>query len=110
MAGVEQNVLARRLLAIPEYKAKYLESVMKAARIMGAAGGLMDELITRYYAQMSADARADPNKQCAELGVPYTCGAAEFEAGVDYIRQFAQTRGFSVTSQANALGYVPPAE
>ena len=72
--------------------------------------GFMDELITRYYGQMSADARADPNKQCAELGVPYTCGAAEFEAGVDYIRQFAQTRGFSVTSQANALGYVPPAE
>jgi spore coat protein CotH len=104
MQGVERNVLARRALALPHLRQLYLDSLLKAASLMGASGGVMEQTINRLYDQMAVDARRDPFKQCSAAGVQHACGAAEFEKDIDYVRLFAQTHSGYVNQQFYALG------
>jgi spore coat protein CotH len=106
--GVNDNVLSRRLLAIPEYRQLFLSAVLEASTMMGGAEGLIEQSISRFYEQMGEAARQDPYKQCPVIGNP-SCGPAEFEAGVAYLREFAQVRGEEVIRQAYERGYIPPA-
>ena len=109
LQNVEQNVLARKLLNVPEYRNLFLETVARAAEIMGGPGGLMEETINRFQSQIQDIARADPYKQCAVAGEMRSCGAAEFDADVEYVRSFAQQRKDFVVGQLHALGYSLPA-
>ena len=105
LAGVAENALSKRLLAIPEYKNLYLDSLVRAANVIGSAGGWMSQEIDRLYAQVADTARADPNKRCAVNGVDTPCGAAEFEAEVVKIKDYAAQRGDFVVREAIAAGY-----
>ncbi len=109
LQGAEQNVLVRRLLNVPEYRNLFLETVAKAAEIMGGPGGLMEETINRFHSQIQDVARTDPYKQCAVNGEMRVCGATEFDADVEYVRSFAQSRKDIVEAQLKELGYSPPA-
>jgi spore coat protein CotH len=110
LQGVEQNVLARRLMNIPEYRNLFFETVAKAAEIMGGPDGFMEENIGRFQSQIQDFARKDPYKQCALAGEMRTCGAAEFDADVEYVRSFAQRRKDFVVEQLKSLGYDVGAE
>src|SRR5206468_9281763 len=45
-----ENVLAHRLLAIPEYRSYYLSQLARAADLLGGRGGWADQELTRLYA------------------------------------------------------------
>src|SRR5262249_1789182 len=47
--GVDNNILMRRLLALPEYRSTYLTAVMRALGLLGGEGGWADGEITRLY-------------------------------------------------------------
>jgi uncharacterized protein (TIGR03437 family) len=105
--GPNINRLAQRLVAIPQYQQVYLEAVAKAAALMGGAGGWADQEISREYAVIHAAATNDPNKQCTNLGVLYSCGAAEFEDAVQVMRNFLAARPSFVQSEIAAARYQP---
>ncbi|MCU1233133.1 MAG: Spore coat assembly protein-like protein, partial [Candidatus Solibacter sp.] len=52
LQNANQNVLMRRLMAIPEMKKYYLEAVVKTAMLAGGAGGWMQQEATSEYAQI----------------------------------------------------------
>jgi spore coat protein CotH len=109
-AGVNENVLARRLMEVPEFRTFFLRSVAEAAAIMGGEGGFMDATVSSLYSMVSDAAKSDPFKQCAIDGEMKPCGPGEFEAGVEYLRNFARLRLESISYQLNELGFVPAAE
>lgn len=107
--GVNQNVLARRAMAVPELRRTYLAAIVKAAMLAGGPGGWMEQELERLYSQVGETARADPHKQCSEAGVLISCGAAQFEQGVAKLRQFIRVRAEFVVREATAAGYLPVA-
>jgi uncharacterized protein (TIGR03437 family) len=107
--GENINVLAQRLIAIPEYRNAYLGALDKAADLLGGSGGWADEQIARQYALIRESATTDPNKQCSSDGALFSCGAAEFEQSVEAVRSFLAERAGVVTSQVAAAGHVAPA-
>jgi hypothetical protein len=54
------NVLARRLLAIPEYRSFYFFQLAKAADLLGGSGGWADQEVSRIYALIHGAALDDP--------------------------------------------------
>ena len=64
----EDNVLARRLLAIPEYRGYYFSQLDKAADLFGGPGGWADREVTRMYTLIHTAALDDPHKQCMQHG------------------------------------------
>ena len=105
--GVEQNVLARRAMQVPELRKTYLEALAKASTLAGGPGGWMDQEINRLYYQIRDMARLDPNKQCTTAGVMHPCGAEDFEREVERIRLFTRERAGFVTAEVIAAGYLP---
>jgi uncharacterized protein (TIGR03437 family) len=104
--GTDINHVTARLLKIPEYRASYLASINKAIRLFGGTGGWADQEITREYALIRDDARNDPNKQCIQTGGSLApCGAGEFEAEVQNIRNFVPQRNDWVTKELAIAGY-----
>lgn len=108
--GVNQNVLARRAMQVPELRNAYLEALLKAAKLAGGPDGWMEREIDRYYALIRDMARVDPHKQCSKDGVMYSCGAADFELAVEHVKRFARARSEFVISEVAAAGYKTPAE
>ncbi|MCX6633546.1 MAG: CotH kinase family protein [Acidobacteria bacterium] len=108
--GVDANVLARRAMQVPRLRNAYLEALNKAAELAGGAGGWMEAEVERFYALIGDMARHDPHKQCSDGGEMSSCGAADFEQGVESMRQFARLRAGFVISEVSAAGYRPPAE
>ncbi|MCX6636021.1 MAG: CotH kinase family protein [Acidobacteria bacterium] len=105
--GVEQNVLARRAMQVPELRKTYLDALAKASTLAGGPGGWMDQEINRLYYQIRDMARLDPNKQCTAAGVMHPCGAEDFEREVERIRLFTRERAGFVTAEVIAAGYLP---
>ncbi|MDP2998275.1 MAG: CotH kinase family protein [Bryobacterales bacterium] len=105
--GVEENVLARRAMQVPELRKTYLDALAKAAALAGGPGGWMDGEINRLYYQIRGMARLDPNKQCSTAGVIHPCGAEDFEREVEIIRLFTRERAGFVTAEAIAAGHLP---
>ncbi|MGO9128249.1 MAG: CotH kinase family protein [Bryobacteraceae bacterium] len=101
------NVLAQRLVGIPEYLNFYLGQVSKAANLLGGAGGWADNQITFEYGVIDTAASNDPNKQCMNYGVLYPCGTADFQNGVQYLHEFMATRSGNVTPEVQADGFQP---
>lgn len=107
LAGTTQNVLARRLLAMPRYRALYVKALVLAATTLGAKNGWADQEVNRAYSLIRDAALADPHKQCITSGVIHPCGAADFEASIQDLHSFLATRSGFVLSEVLRL---PPLE
>jgi spore coat protein CotH len=106
--GVQENVLARRLMTVPEWRQKYLEYLTTAAQMAGGREGWLGSELERLYTLIRQSASADPHKQCGVGGVLVSCGAADFEAAVQHLRAFAAARSAFVIAEARNAGYVAP--
>lgn len=107
--GVD-NVLARRLMAISEYKNFYLAQVAKAVNLLGGSGGWADQEVDRIYALIHDDAVNDPNKQCIALNSglpPSPCGPNSFEQGVRDMHAFIAARAPFVQNWLSQQRYQP---
>jgi len=107
----QENVLARRLMAIPQYRTFYLSQLAKAATLMGGAGGWADQEVSRMYNLIRPAAIDDPHKQCSQLGVarpPSPCGAADFEQAIQAMHAFVATRAAFVQKAVAQQGYQAP--
>ena len=69
LQNANQNVLMKRLMAIPEYRSSYFDSLAKATILAGGAGGWLETEARREYAQIQQAAYADPNKTYLNAGV-----------------------------------------
>ena len=101
------NLLAQRLVGIPEYLNFYLGQVSKAANLLGGTGGWADNLVTFEYGVIDAAASNDPNKQCMNYGVLYPCGTADFQDGVLHLHEYMADRCSYVMPDLQADGYQP---
>jgi uncharacterized protein (TIGR03437 family) len=108
--GPNINVLAQRLVGIPAYQTVYLGQLMRAVNLMGGTGGWADTEITQEYNIINdAASNDDPYKQCvAATGGFYTCGAADFQNGVDWLHSFFPARGAFVSQEVSTYGYQAP--
>jgi spore coat protein CotH len=87
-ANVDQNLLVRRALAVPALRARYLDTLLEAARLASAPGddglrGWLELEVDRAFAQVQAWVEADPAK-------PFANDAVAQE--VERVRQVARTR------------------
>ncbi len=98
------NVLAQRLIEVPEYRSFYFEQVAKAADLLGAAGGWADNRVTEEYEIIKEPAENDPNKQCGFL---ISCGAAAFQDDVQWVRGVLTSRAPFIQAQLASDGYQP---
>jgi uncharacterized protein (TIGR03437 family) len=106
--GSNINLLAQRLVSIPQYAQFYMAAMSKAATLMGSTGGWADSEITREYNVIQAAATGDPNKQCpggTQGLIP--CGSQDFETSVADVHSFFTAREAFVLSEAAADGYQP---
>jgi uncharacterized protein (TIGR03437 family) len=101
--GTLINLLAQRLVDIPQYQQVYLNALVKAATLLGGTGGWADSEITREYGVIYDAAMNDPNKQWG--GNPAT--SQDFENGVAYIHSFLSQRSNFVLTETGSFGYQP---
>jgi uncharacterized protein (TIGR03437 family) len=101
------NLLAARLVAIPQYAQVYLAALTKAANVMGGTGGFLDSALTWEYNIIYNAAMDDPYKQCATNGVMGSCPVENFVTTVVDIHSLFTVRSAFVLAQAIAYGYQP---
>jgi len=101
------NLLAQRLVGIPEYLNFYLGQVAKAANLLGGTGGWADTEISSEYAVIDTAASNDPNKQCLLAGELYSCGTADFQNGVQALHSFLASRSAFVLPEVQGYGFQP---
>jgi len=110
LKNVNDNVLTRRALAVPELRRAYLEALTKCAALAGRADGWLEQEIVRQYNQVRAAAREDSLKLCPDPGgILKSCSNEEFENEVTRLRRFARERSDFVLREAAAAGFEPPA-
>jgi uncharacterized protein (TIGR03437 family) len=107
--GTNINLLAQRLMAIPKYKAVYLNALAEVESLVGASGGWGDNLVMKEYSVIHDAAVNDPNKQCFANGVLYSCGVQDFETAAQWMHFFFLQRYAFTKAQLQADGYVPGA-
>lgn len=106
LANATQNQLMKRCMDVPELRTYFLQQAVKAAQILDS---FMAQEIEFEYAQIRQAYYDDPNKGCQGAdGNVKPCSNAEFEADVNYLRNFAKQRLGIVISQAAASGYSLP--
>jgi uncharacterized protein (TIGR03437 family) len=108
LRNADQNVLMRRLMAIPDYQKYYFEAIAKAAMLAGGDGGWLQQEATREYNQIQQAAYADPNKLYLNTGNLLPCSNACFDAAVAFVQAFAAQRTRFVLSDIAADGYQLP--
>lgn len=105
--GYNINLLAQRLVGIPEYRNAYFDALAAAMTTLGEAGGWADGEISREYDVIHTAALNDPNKQCITPdGLLSSCGAEDFEFGVNWLHTFLEVREKIVFSGLASAGYV----
>jgi uncharacterized protein (TIGR03437 family) len=107
LQNADQNVLMRRLMAIPEYKQYYFEALVKTAT-MATAGDWLQQEAAREYSQIQQAAYADPNKLYENTGYLLPCSNACFDAAVAYVVAFAPLRTQFVMTDIVTQGYQVP--
>ena len=108
LRNADQNVLMRRLMAIPDYQKYYFEAIVKAAMLAGGDGGWMQQEATREYNQIQQAAYADPNKLYLNTGQLLPCSNACFDAAAAFVQAFPTQRTRFVLSDIAADGYQLP--
>jgi uncharacterized protein (TIGR03437 family) len=103
------NVLAQRLMGIPEYRNFYLGQVSKAANLLGGTGGWADTAISFEYGVIDSAASNDPYKQCSLNGALVSCGTADFQNGVQNLHLVLAGRAPFVLQEVQTDGYQPVA-
>jgi uncharacterized protein (TIGR03437 family) len=104
--GIDANILSRRALAVPDVRAAYLAMLAHAAGLAGGPGGWLEQEIEHDYQQIRDLALNDPHKQCSDAGVMHACTAAEFEAAVQHLRDFAKVRSAFVLDAVKTAGFL----
>ena len=90
---VNGNVLARRLLGIPEMLSYYLDAVDRCAEAAGGPEGWLETEIETQYNQIRQAALEDPTPR------PYS--SADFEENIAGLRAFAFDRARMVENQTD---------
>jgi uncharacterized protein (TIGR03437 family) len=101
--NIPLNVLTRRAYEVPDLRKTYIETMLQAAVVAGGADGWLADEIERVYALIAEDARLDPNKRCLASGRQASCNADDFEAGVEWLRYFADHRYTKIRPELEAL-------
>jgi len=110
MQNASQNVLMRRLMAIPEYQNAYFEALLKVSILAGGSGGWLEQEAIRNYNLIKDAVYQDPNKQVLTDGVLKVISNDDFEAAYAYLKGFAAVRTPFVTSAVAAQGYQFPSD
>ncbi len=109
LRNADQNVLMRRLMAIPELKKYYLEAVLKTAMLAGGAGGWLQQEANFEYNQIKQAAYDDPNKTYLDSGNLLPSSNDKFDAAAAFVVAFSPDRTRFVIADAAAQGYQLPA-
>jgi uncharacterized protein (TIGR03437 family) len=107
LQNADQNVLMRRLMAIPEYKTYYFEAVVKTA-MNAMAGGWLAQEATREYNQIQQAAYADPNKLYLAAGYLLRSSNDIFDAAAAFVVAFPPPRTQFVMTDTVTQGYQLP--
>ena len=104
---MDQNVLTRRSLAVPELRNAYLDWLARSATTAGGEGGWLAQEMEREYNQIRTAALEDPNKQKQDpnTGLLIPSSNQDFEDHVNFLRQFARIRSADVLNQVAAAGF-----
>ena len=105
--GPNINVLAQRLMGIPEYRNFYLGQVSKATALLGGTGGWADTAISFEYGVIDSAASDDPYKQCPVYGLLASCGTADFQNAVQNLHAILAGRSAFVLAEVQADGFQP---
>src|ERR1019366_4704122 len=107
LENADQNVLMRRLMAIPEYKQYYFDALVKTAT-SAMADGWMQQEAAREYSQIQQAAYEDPNKLYLDWGNLVPSSNAQFDAAAAYVVAFAPLRTQFVMTDIVTQGYQLP--
>jgi len=102
-----QNVLMRRLMAIPEYEQYYFQALVNTT-VNAEAGDWLQQEATREYNQIRQAAYADPNKLYLNMGYLVPCDNPCFDAAAAYVVAFAPLRTPFVMTDIVNQGYLWP--
>jgi uncharacterized protein (TIGR03437 family) len=108
LQNASQNVLMRRLLAIPSLKQFYLEQMVKVTMLAGGAGGWLEKEATSAYNQIKQSAYDDPNKTYLDSGSLLPSSNDRFDASVAIVQAFPAARTRFVAGDVITQGYTPP--
>ena len=108
MQNTNQNVLTRRLLAIPAYRNFYLEALIKCSMLSGGAGGWMEQESNRLYNLIHDAAYQDNNKLYLDGGNLVPASNDKFESVAANLKAFAAHRTPFVLQQVLDQGYQFP--
>ena len=89
-ANVEFNQLARRILAVPEYREAYLAALEEFVVLAEGPGGWMEQELDRAYAQINVAALEDTLSP-----YPYS----EFDVNVALVRRYLAERPGTILAQ-----------
>jgi uncharacterized protein (TIGR03437 family) len=103
-----QNVLMRRLIAIPQYKQFYFDMMEKVAMLAGGDGGWVQSEASRFYALIKQAAYDDPNKTYLDSGNLLLSTNDKFDASVALVQAFPKDRASFVLQDLAKNGYQPP--
>lgn len=97
-SNVQKNMLVRQLLAVPELRALYLDTLADAARsaaqpVTATGKGWLEAELDRESAQIHDAAKADPNRWQA---------SGLYDLEVDRLREFAATRSAFVLCEVES--------
>lgn len=107
LQDVSSDVLANRLMQIPEYQGIYMATLARAAQLFGGTGGWATQEINREYNVIAAAAQNDPNKRCLVTTPAGPCPAGAFQNAVSQNQSFIASRSSFVAAQVAAGSYQP---
>jgi len=103
----EKNILMRRILAIPAYRTRFLESAYIVARLAGGPGGWLEWEHQREYDLGRDSIYEDRLKQYSMSGLLFPSTNEVFEAEVQKNRVFLSGRTPFVLRDVAAAGWQP---
>ena len=108
LQNADKNVLMRRLMAIPDLKKFYFETIAKTAMMAGAAGGWLQQEATYEYNQIKQAAYDDTNKTYLESGNLLPSSNDRFDGAVAIVTAFPADRTRFVLGDIVTQGYQLP--